>query len=305
MHRFIEAKLPELDRGEAVWMPGMHQDLGGIMQVYRGYKGNSKIEIEIKSGQWGGTLDAKESWAANLHWMDAPMWRMIRLLATLVDENDLATIDGLDDLVAPFTDEDKEQLRILRERLDEGQLKTSLNIARFKGGKDPRELLENFIMKPTLNVVGIVGGYVGPQVYSTLPMKIVAKVELRFPPDVAYADVQRLLRQHLDRRGFPEAELRFLGGYEYARTSAHDEIYEAAFRACRRQGCDYVVWPIKPAGAPFAHFNRPPLSKPLIFVGMGHGERWHQPNEYISVEGVRDHMRYSATFLDEWAGAET
>jgi acetylornithine deacetylase/succinyl-diaminopimelate desuccinylase-like protein len=302
IHHFIAAKFGELNAGEALWMPGMHQDSEGIMQVYRGYKGNSKIEIEIKGGEWGGTLDAKESWAANLHWMDAPMWRMIRLLNTLVDEHDLATIDGLDELIAPYTEEDAEQLQLLKERLDERKLRASLNIAHFKSGMDPRQLLENFIMKPALNVVGIVGGYVGPRVYSTLPMNVVAKVELRFPPEVTYADVQRLLRAHLDRRGFEEAELRFLGGYEYARTSAHEEIYEAAFRACRRHNCDYQVWPIKPAGAPFAHFNRPPLSKPLIFVGMGHGDRWHQPNEYITVRGVLDHMKYSTTFLYEWAG---
>jgi acetylornithine deacetylase/succinyl-diaminopimelate desuccinylase-like protein len=303
LHRFIEAKLSELSQGEALWMPGMHQDAAGVMQVYRGYKGNSKIEIRIKGGAWGGTQDAKESWAANLHWMDAPMWRLLRLLHTLVDENDLVTVDGLDELIAPYTEEDEEQLRILKSRLDEGRLRTSLNIARFKADRDPRELLENFIMKPTLNVVGITGGYSGPGVYSTLPMDVTAKVELRFPPDVGYADVQRLLRAHINRRGFPEAEVRFLGGYEYARSSAREEIYQAAFRACRRHGCEYLVWPIKPAGAPFAHFNRPPLSKPVIFVGMGHGERWHQPNEYISLEGVRDHMAYVATFLDEWAGA--
>jgi acetylornithine deacetylase/succinyl-diaminopimelate desuccinylase-like protein len=301
LHRFVEAKLADLQRCEALWMPGMHQDAAGVMQVYRGYKGNSKIEIEIKGGRHGGTLDAKESWAANLHWMDAPMWRMVRLLATLVDDDDLVTVDRLAELIAPYTEEDEQQLRVLRERLDEGRLKASLNIARFKKGRDPRQLLENFVMQPTLNVVGILGGYTGPGVYSTLPMDVVAKVELRFPPAITFADVKRLLRAHLDRRGYEDAELRFLGGYEYARSSAQEGIYRAAFRACRRHGCDYVVWPIKPAGAPFAHFNRPPLEKPVIFVGMGHGDRWHQPNEYITLDGVRDHMRYVATFLEEWS----
>jgi len=301
IHTFIEKKRGELQAGEAVWMPGMHQDTAGIMQVYRGYKGNAKIEIEIKGGAWGGTVTGKESWAANLPWMDAPMWRMIRLLQTLVDDDDLPSIDGMDELFAAYTDEDKEQLAIIRERLDVKKLKAQLGIARFKQGQDPHELVENFIMKTVVNVVGIVGGYTGPRVYSTLPMDVVAKVECRFTPGVTYADVQRLLRAHLDHHGFPEAELRFLGGYEVARSSAREEIYEAAFRACQKHNCEYLVWPIKPASAPFAHFNRPPLSKPLIFVGMGHGDRWHQPNEYITVEGVRDHMKYVATFLNEWA----
>ncbi|MGH7863028.1 MAG: M20/M25/M40 family metallo-hydrolase, partial [Candidatus Dormibacteraceae bacterium] len=193
IHAFIEKKRDELQIGEAVWMPGMHQDAAGVMQVYRGYKGNAKIEIEIKGGAWGGTVTGKESWAANLPWMDAPMWRMIRLLRTLVDEDDLPTIDGMDELVAAYTDEDMEQLAIIRQRLDVEKLRAQLGIARFKRGRDPHELVENFIMKTVVNVVGIVGGYTGPRVYSTLPMDVVAKVECRFTPDITYADVQRLL----------------------------------------------------------------------------------------------------------------
>jgi acetylornithine deacetylase/succinyl-diaminopimelate desuccinylase-like protein len=298
---FIESKREALMLGEAVWMPGMHQDASGIMQVYRGYKGNAKIEIEIKGGQWGGKLDGKESWAANLPWMDAPMWRMIRLLSTLVDENDLPAVHGMAERFAPYTEEDQEQLAILRDRLDVEKLKAQLGIARFKQGKDPKELIENFIMKTVINVVGVVGGYTGPRVYSTLPMDVTAKVECRFTPDLTYTEVQKLFRDHLDRLGYHEAELRFLGGYEVARSSAREEIYQAAFRACSKHRCDYLVWPIKPASAPFAYFNRPPLGKPLIFVGMGHGDRWHQPNEYITLEGVRDFMRYAASFLYEWA----
>lgn len=299
--QFIAKKFDDLRTGDALWMPGMHQNENGIMQIYRGYKGTVKIELEIKGGEWGGNLTGRDLWSALLPLVDAPMWRMIRVLNSLTDESDHLTIDGLEELIAPYADEDRQQLEVLKERFDDAQMKESIGVARFKGGKPLRDLVEDYVMRPMMNVVGIVGGYTGPRVFTTLPGKIVAKLDFRFTPNIKPADIPRLLRAHLDRRGFHEVKIAVHGGYDYSRTSATDPIYQAAFRACELHNCDYMVWPTKPAVAPFSKFNQPPLNLPVIFVGMGHGARWHEANEYITVEGIRDFMKYTVTFLNEWA----
>jgi acetylornithine deacetylase/succinyl-diaminopimelate desuccinylase-like protein len=300
--QFIDRKRQDLMAADALWMPSMEQDERGVMTIHRGYRGTVKIELEIKSGDWGGTLSGKDLWSANLPLVDAPMWRLVRILHSLVDDQDHLTLDGLEVLLRPLDAEERQELEILRRRFDEAEMKEVLGIARFKGGRPGRDLVEDYLMKPMVNVVGIVGGYTGPRVFTTLPMRVVAKLDFRFTPEVTAADVPRLLRAHLDRRGYREAEIRVLGGYEYSRTPASDPIYQAAFRACRHHGCEYVVWPTHPAVAPFGMFNRPPLSKPAIFVGMGHGARAHQADEYITVEGIRDFMKYTVSFLHEWAG---
>ena len=53
---FIQKKLDDLMTADALWMGGMHQDASGVMQVYRGYKGTAKVELEIASGEWDGII---------------------------------------------------------------------------------------------------------------------------------------------------------------------------------------------------------------------------------------------------------
>jgi acetylornithine deacetylase/succinyl-diaminopimelate desuccinylase-like protein len=299
--QFVRKKFAELDRADAFWMPSMTQDTEGVMRVDRGSKGTVKIEIRIKGGEWGGTRSGKDLWSANLPLVDAPMWRMVRALDSMVDNGDRLIVDGIQDLVRPRDAEEIEELAVLKDHLDEQELMDSLGIARFKRGQPAAELYEDFLMAPMVNVVGIVGGYTGPKVFTTLPMDVVAKLDFRLTPNVLADNVPRLLRAHLDRRGFNEVEIEVLGGYDYSRTPASDPIYQAAFEAARRHACPYRVYPTTPAVAPFGMFNLRPLAKPAVFVGMGHGARAHAADEYITVEGIRDFMKYAVTFLHVWA----
>ncbi len=303
LRQFIDEKLDELMAVDAVWMPHMNQDIQGVMQIYRGYRGTVKVELEIKGGEWGGTLSGKDLWSAYLPLADAPMMRMIRVLDSLVDDQDRPAIDGLQELVWTYGEDEEAELRNLREQFDEPAMMEALGIRRFKNGRPGKELFEQFLMQPMVNVVGLVGGYIGPRVYTTLPMRVAAKLDIRFPPHVTPADVLKLLRAHLDRRGFREVVIHSYGGYESSLTAASDPIVQASIQACKAHDCEFTVWPQKPSVAPFNMFNRPPLNKPLVANGMGHGGRWHQANEYITVSGIRSLMRYMATFLHCWAEA--
>ena len=191
--------------------------------------------LRIKGGAWGGTLSGKDLWSANLPWVDAPYLRMIRVLASLLDEDDNCILAGFRELVRPYTDEEREEVRILEERFDEETMRQALGIARFRGGRPGRELVSRYVMEPMLNVVGIVGGYTGPKIFTTLPMEVTAKLDFRLVPGQRREDIPRLLRKHLDSRGFNEVEIADIGGYEYSRTPASDPVYQAAIRACQLQ----------------------------------------------------------------------
>jgi acetylornithine deacetylase/succinyl-diaminopimelate desuccinylase-like protein len=267
----------------------------------RGYKGKLNVEIEIAGGEWGGTLDGRDLWAANTAWVDAPMHQMIRLLGTLVDEHQRPAIDGFHDNVRPYTDEEVENLRVMREAFDEEQIKSSLNIGRFLEGRPGRELLEDYYLKPVINIGGIVGGYQGPQVFTLQGQRIAAKIDMRLVPDQHSDEILEKLRKHLDRHGFPHAQIRVFGRYEWSRTSASEDVYQAAIRVVERLGKPYQIWPTTPAVGPFGYFNQDPLHLPCIFAGTGHGWRAHQADEYITVEGLRENMHFVADFLHEWA----
>ena len=299
--QFIQKKLDVLKTADAFYMPSMRDDEDGNLVVNRGYKGKLNVEIEIKGGEWGGRLDGKPLWAANTGWIDAPMHRMIRLLGTLFDENQRAAVDGLYENVRPYDDEDTENMQNIKDTFNEDLFKKGLNISRFKNGMPGVEAIEDFIMAPCLNICGIVGGYTGPRIFTTQPQKVITKMDFRLPPSVSSQDALDKLRKHLDNHGFPEAEIRTFGMYEWSRTSAKTDIYQACLRAAERRGKKTIVWPTSPAVAPYGYFNQDPLQLPCIFAGTGHGARAHQADEYITVDGIIDNMKFVTDFLDEWA----
>lgn len=305
LQQYVDKAYDDLDQADGWWCPGFRQDEQGRFVDVRGFKGTLKVELEIAGGPWGGTLNGKDLWSANLPWVDAPYWRMLRALNTLVDEDDRITIAGFWDKIRPITPEERKELDEVRARFDEAETRQSLGIARFRGGKRGVELLERFIMDPMLNVVGIVGGYTGPGIFTTLPMRAVAKLDIRFPPDLRSAEILSLLRAHLDARGFREVEIRRVGGYEWSRTSPDDPLMVAAARAAGIHGFEYFRWPTHAAVNTCSLFNQPPLSLPVSFAGAGHGARWHQPDEYCTIDGLRDAMKYALTFIHEWAALDS
>ena len=40
---------------------------------------------------------------------------------------------------------------------------------------------------------------------------------------------------------------------------------------------------------------------PMIIFGGGHGAWFHEANEYVCVEGIRDFMKLMVPWLHEWA----
>jgi acetylornithine deacetylase/succinyl-diaminopimelate desuccinylase-like protein len=161
--------------------------------------------------------------------------------------------------------------------------------------------LEDYYLGPMLNIGGIVGGYMGPQVFTLQGQRIVAKIDIRLVPNQRSEEVLQLLRAHLDRRGFEHAKIRVFGRYEWSRTSAMEDIYRAAISIVERSGKPYQIWPTTPAVGPFGYFNQHPLNLPCIFAGTGHGWRAHQADEYITIDGLRENMHFVADFLHEWA----
>lgn len=99
-------------------------------------------------------------------------------------------------------------------------------------------------------------------------------------------------------------EIRRIGGYEWSRTPSDDPLMLAAERAAHQHGFEYFRWPTHAAVNTCSLFNQPPLSLPVSFAGAGHGGRWHQPDEYCTVDGLRAAMKYALTFLYTWAELE-
>jgi acetylornithine deacetylase/succinyl-diaminopimelate desuccinylase-like protein len=214
---FVERYQDELREADGFWFPRMSREHGDTspMVVHRGYKGQIWLNLTIKGGEWGRTLDGRDIWAANVGWVDAPLWRLIRATASLVDEDDRLAIDGIWDHVRPIGAHDREELDRLRANFDEHSVARSLKIQRFKSGRSGRDLLERYVMEPQINVgLGILPGLPDEVEYTKglidgtykteLVMRARARLDIRLVPELERDLVIRFLREHLDRRGFHE-----------------------------------------------------------------------------------------------------
>ena len=311
---FVEAHQAQLREADAFWFPRTSLETpDGPLVVHRGYKGQVWLNLTIRGGEWGGALDARDIWSANVAWVDAPALRLIRALNSLTDDDDRIAIDGFWDHVRPPGLAEQREIEALRDDFDEDAVKRSLKIHRFKGGRSGRDLLARYILEPQLNIsLGVWPGLPGEEAYTKgvvegrlrteLLMRARARVDFRTTPDLDADLIEDLLRRHLDRRGFHEIEIdRARGSYGWSRTEPSTGIYRALHRACEARGIKPHIWPTMPSTAPFDLFNRSPLQLPIIVFGAAHGARWHEANEYITVEGLREFMKFTATWLLCWA----
>jgi acetylornithine deacetylase/succinyl-diaminopimelate desuccinylase-like protein len=311
---FIDSHQDELKGADGFWFPRTSRETeGGPLVVHRGYKGQTWLNLTIKGGEWGGTRDARDIWSANVAWVDAPALRLIHALDSLTDDDYRIAIDGFWDHVRPINEAEQREIQELEDDFDEAAIKQSLKIAQFKGGADGRDLLSRYIMEPQLNIsLGVWPGLPGEEEYTKgvvdgslrteLLMRARARVDFRLTPDLEPDLVSELVRAHLDRRGFHEIEISpARGGYSWSRTEPNSSIYRALGRACKSRDIKPHIWPTMPSTAPFDLFNRSPLQIPIIIFGAAHGARWHEANEYVSVEGLREYMKFTASWLLAWA----
>ncbi len=311
---FVAEHQAELRQADAFWVPRMSRTSDhGAMLVHRAWKGQMWIYLTIESGEWGGALDGQDLWAANLNWVDAPMWRLTRAVATLVDADDRIAIDGFWDHVVPAGPQEEAELAALLEGFDEAEAARAVKIRHFKGGASGRDLLRRYILDPQLNLgKGVLPGAPDHPEYTIglieetqkteLAMRAYARLDIRLVPNLEQDLVIDLIRAHLDRRGYPEIKIvKARPGYTWSRTDPSIGLYHAAARAAAARGIPMEIWPIIPSTAPMNFFNRAPLNLPLIGCGAGHGAWWHQANEYITVAGIREFGKFFAVWMNEWA----
>ena len=108
--------------------------------------------------------------------MPNPLTAMAHLLAGLHDENNHITLDGFYDDVAPLTDLERDL--IARLPFDEAEwLETAASRALF--GEAGYSTLERLWARPTCEIHGVWGGYMGPGHKTIVPTDAHAKVSFR------------------------------------------------------------------------------------------------------------------------------
>ena len=276
-----------------IWEAG-YKDAAGRPTVSLGLKGICFVDLTVR----GAKLDAHSSVGGIV---PNAAWRLVWALASLKNERDQITVDGLMDHVRQPSAAD---LAVLdRLPFDEAGWKRIHGIDGFVGGLRGTALKQKYFLEPTCTICGLTSGYQGDGSKTVLPAVARAKVDFRLVPDLTPELVRGLLRTHLDRRGFSDVEITPHHGERPSRWPADTDVAKAAIAATRSAyGTEPVVYPLMAGSGPMAQVCDQ-LGIPAVGFGSGNaGSANHAPNENIAILDYIDHIRAFGRFLHAFAG---
>ena len=293
LHEFARTHAEQLRADGCIWEAG-YKDAAGRPTVNLGLKGICYVDLVVR----GTKLDAHSSVGGIV---PNAAWRLTWALASLKNERDEITVDGLMDHVRAPSASD---LAVL-ERLpfDEAGWKRIHGIDGFVGGLSGTALKQRYFLEPTCTICGLSSGYQGEGSKTVLPAVASAKVDFRLVPDLTPELVRDLLRKHLDKRGFTDVAITPHHGERPSRWPADTDVAKAAVAANRAAyGTEPVVYPLMAGSGPMAQVCDQ-LGIPAVGFGCGNASSAnHAPNENIAVADYVDHIRAFGRFLHAFAG---
>ncbi len=266
-----------------------------------GLRGLSYLEVEVTgpnrdlhSGVYGGAV-------AN------PATVLAKLIASLHDENNHITIPGFYDDVAELTTAERKALN--EAPYDESAYKSDLGVDELWGEKG-FSTLERTGTRPTLEVNGIWGGYIGEGAKTVLPSKAYAKISMRLVPDQHSNKITKLFTDHFKKIAPKSVKVKVTPhhGGEPVVTPTNSVAFKAAQKAITESFGKEPI-PTRGGGSiPIVALFEAELGIKTVLMGFGlDSDALHSPNEkydivnyYKGIETIPLFHKYFAELSDSW-----
>ncbi len=242
-----------------------------------GVRGLSYIEVEVTgpnrdlhSGVYGGAV-------AN------PITILAKMIASLHDENNHITIPGFYDDVVVATEEERKLMA--KAPYDENEFKADLGVTELWGEKG-FTTNERTGIRPTIELNGIWGGYIGEGAKTVLPSKAFAKISARLVPNQQSDKMTEILINHLQKIAPPYVTVKASlhhGGEPYM-TPIDSIAYKAASKAMETTFGKLPI-PVRGGGSiPICALFEKELGIKIVFMGFGlDSDNLHSPNEKFNI----------------------
>jgi acetylornithine deacetylase/succinyl-diaminopimelate desuccinylase-like protein len=310
--KVLRDRAGDLRRVGGVLYPRFCQGRSGDPVLPLGVKGIVLLELICSGGAWGGPTRTSIH-SGNAAWVASPAWRMVRALATLVDEDERVLVEGFYDGVVQFIDGPEEHGGGATDggRRDEGRVSgiedqhdflRSRHVLRFKHDLPAAALCRKYLGSPTFNISNLLIHRSRPWSKFLLPCEVRAQVDVRLVPDQEPEAIVTAIRHHLKDHGFPDIEVIPHLAYRPWSIDADHPLVRTARRAYRACGREPEVHPTSGTSQPFSLFAE--IGLPLVVAGLGTGGRSFHAGEYASIRGMRDFEVSMVRFLHEFARGE-
>lgn len=290
--QFIENHSDLLQADGMIWEFG-GQTEDGQPEVFLGVKGMLYVELVAR----GANSDLHSSVAAII---ENPAWRLIWALSTLKNEREQVLIDGFYDRVVPPTEAEREILQGMP--YHEERILERLGLERFLLDLEGVALKEKLLFQPTCTICGMDSGYTGEGSKTVLPKEASVKLDFRLVKDQDPEEILGLLRNHLDRHGFPDLEIRVFSSQKAARTSLDHPLVEAVVRSAE------AAWEQTPAllltspGTGPMYELAEKFGIAAVSVGVDYpGSNAHAPNENVVIDNFVRGIKHMAVLLEEFS----
>ncbi len=242
-----------------------------------GLRGLSYVEVEVTgpnrdlhSGVYGGAV-------AN------PINILSKMIASMHDENNHITIPGFYDDVLEVSAEDRAEMA--KTPFDIEEYKKDLEVGDVWGEKGFSSI-ERTGIRPTLDVNGIWGGYIGEGAKTVLPSKAYAKISMRLVPNQTSDKITEIFKKHFESiaPASVKVEVRPHHGGEPVLTPTDSVAFQAASKAMLET---YGKKPIPTRGGgsiPIVALFEKELGLKSVLMGFGlDSDALHSPNEHYGL----------------------
>lgn len=248
-----------------------------VPSITTGLRGLSYVEVEVvgpnkdlHSGVYGGAV-------AN------PVNVLCSMIASLHDENKHITIPGFYDDVEIVSDSERALMN--QAPYDEQEYKDALQVDDLLGEKG-YTTLERTSIRPTLDVNGIWGGYIGEGAKTVLPSKANAKISMRLVPNQNPDKITELFTKHFESIAPPSVKVKVTPhhGGEAAVTPTNTVEYKAAALAMKDTFGKEPLPQRSGGSIPIVALFESILGIKTVLMGFGlDSDDIHSPNEHYGL----------------------
>lgn len=245
--------------------------------ITTGLRGLSYLEVEVTgpnrdlhSGLYGGCV-------AN------PINVLAKMIGSMHDENNHITIPGFYDNVVELTQAERTEMAKAPFSLD--AYKKALDLTDIHG-EEGYSTIERGSIRPTLDVNGIWGGYIGEGAKTVIPSKAYAKISMRLVPNQVPNEITELFTKYFESIAPTGVRVKVTPhhGGDAAVTPIDSIGYEAASKACEATFGKRPI-PVRSGGSiPIVSMFEKELGLKTVLMGFGlDSDAIHSPNEHYGI----------------------
>ena len=245
--------------------------------ITTGLKGLSYLEVEVTgpnrdlhSGLYGGAV-------AN------PINILCEMIAKMKDEKNHITIPGFYDNVIELSADERDD--IARAPFSLERYKAALDLSEIHG-EEGYSTMERTGIRPTLDVNGIWGGYIGEGAKTVIPSKAFAKISMRLVPNQSNQEITKKFTDYFERIAPESVKVKVRphhGGEPYV-SPTDISAYLSASEAMESTYGKKPI-PIRSGGSiPIVALFEAELGVKSILMGFGlDSDAIHSPNEHYGI----------------------